>query len=543
MISLAKPSKPSRAYLHLTNPKYINELADKVRSATFNDAKGSAKEKHPAPSVTPVVEFDPFGRIPSNKTRKDLRQGTIDQDQEFIDFLESLTNPIPKVATVDQEDEAGTKAKEKVTITPLVQYIKEKKANKAKEGSTSNKGPKHSRQDSKDGKPSSSTEKKAATKPTTVSPPDQRSAQAIKVENAARDAVKVLNKQITNATKPSATPVPTAPVPIPPKEAATAPLAEKKRERGNASVAARILQRDLGIIGGRGGRRGRRAAPSTPTQPELEKVQPPTIPSTPAKEATNDSKPAPTVKLPTPNQTITTGTEDSESANTKPTPAQPPTGPSASRNLPKTPPHPRSNNAAPAAPRTPSVSPTATQAFLKHANPSQGITEPLLEVAFAPFGAVTKVEIDKKKGFAYVDFAEPEGLQNAIKGSPVKVAQGQVVVLELKTRPALQARNMRGGPLGPMRGTQQNMAGSRGGASTAPAVVARGGAGGGPPSGPRGARGGARGRGGMSRGGLGGHNTSATKPAPASESVPEQAMTPVMTADASSEMETVPQEP
>jgi len=473
----------------------------------------------------------------------DLRQGTIDQDQEFIDFLESLTNPIPKVATVDQEDEAGAKAKEKVTVTPLVQYLKDKKANKGKEGSTSSKGPKHNRQDSKDGKPSPSMERKAALKPTTISPPDQRSTQAIKVENAARDAVKVLNKQATNASKPLATPVPASSAPIPPKEAASAPLAEKRRERGNASVAARILQRDLGINGGRGGRGARRAAPTTPARPEIEKAQPPTIPSTPAKEPTTDSKLAPTVNLPIPNQTPTTVPDDSESVLTKPAPVQPPTGPSASRNLPKTPPHPRGNNAAPAAPRTPSVSPTATQAFLKHANPSQGITEPLLEVAFAPFGAVTKVEIDKKKGFAYVDFAEPEGLQNAIKASPVKVAQGQVVVLELKTRPALQARNMRGGALGPMRVTQQNMTGSRGGASTSPVVVVRGGAGGGPPSGPRGGRGGARGRGGMSRGGMVGHNTGATKPAQAAESVLEQVEISAITANPSSEPETSPQEP
>ena len=115
-----------------------------------------------------------------------------------------------------------------------------------------------------------------------------------------------------------------------------------------------------------------------------------------------------------------------------------------------------------------------------------------------------------------------------------------MVVLELKTRPALQARNMRGGAPVPMRGTPQNMAGSRGGASTAPVVVARGG---GPPSGPRGGRGGARARGGMNRGGFGGHNTGVTKPAQAAESVPEQAVTSATTANPSAEIETSPQEP
>jgi len=82
---------------------------------------------------------------------------------------------------------------------------------------------------------------------------------------------------------------------------------------------------------------------------------------------------------------------------------------------------------------------TATQAFLKHANPSQGITEPLIQEAMEAFGEVLKVEIDKRKGFAYVDFAEPSGLQKAIKASPVKVAQGQVNVAVRKDKPTTNA--------------------------------------------------------------------------------------------------------
>ena len=154
----------------------------------------------------------------------------------------------------------------------------------------------------------------------------------------------------------------------------------------------------------------------------------------------------------------------------------PPTGPAASRVGTKPNQQPRDNHATPTKPsassKGPTVSPTATQAFLKHANPSQGITEPLLEEAFAGFGTVKKVEIDKKKGFGYVDFAEPDGLQKAIQASPVKIAQGQVVVLERKTSPTLQSRNVRGGPA---------MAANRGG---------------GVPLGPRGGRGGSMRRGG-----------------------------------------------
>lgn len=48
------------------------------------------------------------------------------------------------------------------------------------------------------------------------------------------------------------------------------------------------------------------------------------------------------------------------------------------------------------------------------------------------FGSVTFVEIDKRKGFAYVDFADHEGLVKAITASPISIAQGSVQVLERK---------------------------------------------------------------------------------------------------------------
>lgn len=464
----------------MTKAEYITQLDQFIRSTAFNDTQGSSKD--PALLGPPTVEFAPFGRTPNSKVRKDARQGTIDQDPEFIEFLEGLTNPIQKATTVDQENDASAKSKEKVTTTPLIQYLRDKKANKGKEASSPAKGSKHTRQDSKDGKGSSSSEKKTPPKPATISSPDKRSAQVIKVENAARDAVKVLNKQATNNKKPAS-----PPVVVPPTVASTspAPLAEKKRERGNVSAAARILQRDLGLGGGqgRGGRGGRRGgsvtpakADATPSTSQAQTEAPKTIIATPPEKSQTITQKV------TPPETAPQSANSREDATspqsqTPSSTAVPPTGPAATRNNAKPSPQLRAGKTPPAkttptASRTPIVSPTATQAFLKHANPSQGITEPLLEETFSGFGTVTKVEIDKKKGFAYIDFAEPDGLQKAMEASPVKVAQGQVVVLERKSGPTLQARNTRGGPA---------MAGNRGGSV---------------PMGPRGGRGGSMRRGG-----------------------------------------------
>ena len=130
------------------------------------------------------------------------------------------------------------------------------------------------------------------------------------------------------------------------------------------------------------------------------------------------------------------------------------------------------------------------QAFLKHANASQGITEPLIEVALKEFGAIEKVEIDKRKGFAYVEFADPEGLRRAVAAGTVKVAQGAVQVLERKEKHLVPRGFPKPRPQ-PPRPTQ-----------------GRGGFGPGGPGG-RGGRGGAR----------GGHAISGHNSAPASASV------------------------
>lgn len=159
-----------------------------MRNIVFNDAKGTAKD---AVSLgPPSVEFAPYGRVPNSRAKTDLRQGTIDQDQEFIDFLESLTNPIAKAIPVDQATGAAGKSKEKVTVTPLIQFLKDKKTNKGKEVAVAPKSTKHARQDSKE-KASPAHEKKSIkAEILTVLSPDRRSAQAIKVEKAARDVVR-----------------------------------------------------------------------------------------------------------------------------------------------------------------------------------------------------------------------------------------------------------------------------------------------------------------------------------------------------------------
>jgi regulator of nonsense transcripts 3 len=497
--SLAKPSRPSRVYLRVTSPENATALAEIVRQTSFNDATNSARDA--ALIGPPALEFAPYSRAPGGRRRNDARQGLIDQDPEFKDFLESLTNPVTKPVPEDNAEGAQEKP-EKVTTTPLIEHIREKKANKDKPQAKL--AGKHGRGESRDDKSDKVGDKKILSKAGKENVPaaSDKASKMSRAERAAKEAVKVLNKEASatqgGQTKSAETPV------SPP---------ERKRERGNASIAAKMLQRDLGLGPAPARRqRGKREGSTAPqdsvqkseeTTPWKEKqaeagasapidkqTKAPVAPK-PSKESNRPTraerrayKAAREEKAPQPNAEASKPQTNPQLAPVilkKPpttpqslakTVVQPPKGPVASRALPTEPSSAKATpptapvaaqKAAqvPAAPATtPAPSPTGRQAFLKHANPSQGITEPLIEAALAVFGAIEKVEIDKRKGFAYVDFANPEGLAKAIAGSPVKIAQGAVQVLERKEK---VSRRQPGPPTGPARGGRAGGFAGRGG--------------------------------------------------------------------------------
>lgn len=344
----------------------------------------------------PTLEFAPYAKIPSGRARKDARQGTIDQDPEFIAFLESLTQPITKPANVEPTTD-GEEKKEGTMTTPLVQYIKEKKANKARESAAA-KAAKQAKSD-KESKAEKAHAKKLLQRPDkdATQQPTEKGEKKSKTDKASKEAMKAANKQAADVAKQAAK--------------GTAPAADRKRERGNAAAAAKILQRDLGL-GASGGRRRAGKGSSGTESPKEEQAGEADQKDLSPKPGRGKGKGSTT---PQTSEALSRAPSDTGTppASTPPVQGQP-------------------AKLAKAKQTPPNVTPTATQAFLKHANPSQGVTEALLETTFAPFGEVVKVEIDRKKGFGYIDFAEPDGLQKAIAASPVAVAESQVVVLERK---------------------------------------------------------------------------------------------------------------
>lgn len=443
-----------------------------MRATSFVDAKNTSKDS--ALLGPPSLEFAPFGKVAAGRVRKDPRQGTIDQDIEFIEFLESLTNPIVK-PTVDLGAD-GEGKEDKVTVTPLIQFIKDKKANKNKANENS-KTSKQAKTESKDGKSEKVQAKKVLSRSGKEAPPvTERSAKAEKSGKGGKETSKQAQAAATKAATPAKTIAQT-----PPKAATPAPAAERKRERGNASIAAQILQRDLGLSNGgarnrRGGRNAGGDGKATPTEAgKTAPGAPETLKATPA----SDKAAAPKSSTPKPESpaapAATTNNRQNKRGQGKAQP-QPATSTSTQEATPTAPtsttPQPSKSNSRsqPQAKANPVPAATSTQAFLKHANPSQGVTEALLETTFATFGKVLKVEIDKKKGFGYVDFEEHDGLKKAMAASPVKIAQGSVVVLERKSgAPVAQARGRGGAAKGNATAATNSPAATAAASSTAAA--------------------------------------------------------------------------
>ncbi|KAK2751177.1 hypothetical protein FQN57_000254 [Myotisia sp. PD_48] len=496
---LSKPSRPARAYFRTTSQSYISELADLVRQSSFHDVRNSFND--PALLGPPSLEFAPFPRVPSGRVRPDARLGTIDQEPEFITFLQNLTNP----PTKDTEEETEEPEKdEKPHITPLIQYLREKKAHKAKEkeASIAAKQSKQARATSGTAAKDKRGEKVQSKK--LLSRAERASSEKQSRERATRDAVKAASKEASKNSAPRSKPKPAADSNN--ATAASTPSSsapERKRERGSLAAATKILRRDLGLAPASAARRKpdkadtQQAAsgPSTPKTPENNRKD---LPISPVAGGSNQS-PIPKGKN-LPLRTTPRASSGKQLRGTPPTepaaarnalsksPSTPPTGPSAGAKSPAT----------PGSRQLPQPTQTApiTQAFLKHANPSQGVTEDLLNSGFSQFGQVLRVEIDKKKGFGYVDFAEPEALRKAIAASPVQIAQSQVVVLERRTTAAVsQARTSSRGHA-PARGPGQAPQ------NRPPPPTGPGGSRG-TPQGPRGGGGGGSGGRGSRRGGFG----------------------------------------
>ncbi|XP_058801801.1 regulator of nonsense transcripts 3A isoform X2 [Phymastichus coffea] len=118
----------SRAYIDFVDSQDVFAFREKFDNYVFVDSKGT---EFPA-----VVEYAPFQRVPKKRIgkKKDIKCGTIESDPYYINFLESIKhqeteagNTQPKTEYSFQLNDHATK---KVTSTPLLDFLKQKKQEK-----------------------------------------------------------------------------------------------------------------------------------------------------------------------------------------------------------------------------------------------------------------------------------------------------------------------------------------------------------------------------------------------------------------------------
>ncbi|KAK2598007.1 hypothetical protein QQS21_005844 [Conoideocrella luteorostrata] len=502
-LSPSKPSRPSRAYLHLVRKDDIMPLSEIVRSSTWEDAK--ATFTNPVLIGPPVLEFSVYKKVAGTKRRTDARQGTIDQDPEFMSFLEALANPTPMRESIDVEDlDDAAKVETKVTSTPLVEYLKEKKASKGKDGGSG----KNSKSGGK-GKGGSKDEETSHKK-------KGKELKGEKAEKAPKEAVKILTKkaateQAAEVAKKAASHIATANAPATATTTATTNIDAPKSRRAGIAAAARILQRDLGLSPGSAHRRARHDAAKAdsdsnamPTSKKDDDTANPDIPTSAAASAeapppAQSSKSRPDSPVAAKSQSgrrhrggrnadkskTAAAANETAADTTQPTATNPPVilkkknAPEANKKSTESQPTPEASNSSPANSNSkqgakekgnnkqtsqkgsPTVTANATRAFVKHVSASQGVNDAALRDALGAFGTVTLVEIDKRKNFAYVDFSEHEALVKAVTASPLKVAQGSVHVLERKDKKAATATPAKASTAAP-NGEKEKLSGGRG---------------------------------------------------------------------------------
>ncbi|CAI0439527.1 unnamed protein product [Linum tenue] len=115
-----------------------------------------------------VVEYAPSQRVPKHLSKKDGREGTISKDPEYLQFLEAILKPVENLPSAEiqlerRDAERAGAAKDAVIVTPLMEFIRQKRA--AKNGSRrilANGKP--SRRSLASGSPSSSSSKRGSDK-------------------------------------------------------------------------------------------------------------------------------------------------------------------------------------------------------------------------------------------------------------------------------------------------------------------------------------------------------------------------------------------
>ncbi|KAK1323718.1 Regulator of nonsense transcripts UPF3 [Acorus calamus] len=124
-----KNQRYSRAYIDFKKPEDVVEFAEFFDGHTFVNEKGA--------QCKALVEYAPSQRVPK-WSKKDGREGSIFKDPEYLEFLDLLAKPAENLPSAEvqlekREAERAAGTKESIVVTPLMDFVRQKRA--AKSGS------------------------------------------------------------------------------------------------------------------------------------------------------------------------------------------------------------------------------------------------------------------------------------------------------------------------------------------------------------------------------------------------------------------------
>ncbi|KAL2342270.1 hypothetical protein Fmac_010210 [Flemingia macrophylla] len=156
-----KHASYSRAYIDFKRPDDVILFADFFNGHVFVNEKGT--------QFKVIVEYAPSQRVPRQWSKKDGRDGTIYKDSEYLEFLELLAKPVENLPSAEiqldkREAERSGAAKDIPIITPLMDFVRQKRAAKGPRRLLSNGKVSRRAGTSSNGSPSSATPRRGSGK-------------------------------------------------------------------------------------------------------------------------------------------------------------------------------------------------------------------------------------------------------------------------------------------------------------------------------------------------------------------------------------------
>ncbi|XP_040366320.1 regulator of nonsense transcripts UPF3 isoform X3 [Rosa chinensis] len=120
-----KHQRYSRAYIEFKRPEDVFEFAEFFDGHVFVNEKGTQFKS--------IVEYAPSQRVPKPSNKKDGREGTIYKDPDYLEFLKHIAKPAEHLPSAEiqlerKEAEQAGAAKEAPIVTPLMEYVRQKRA-------------------------------------------------------------------------------------------------------------------------------------------------------------------------------------------------------------------------------------------------------------------------------------------------------------------------------------------------------------------------------------------------------------------------------